>query len=114
MIDSVDNFIKICKDKNINCYLLPAIAGVESCFGVHIYQGSYNPFGWGGGYIIFSSWDEAIDTVGSSLKKKYIDKGLNTVEKIGLVYAESPTWSSKVNYFLKMFNDEEKKVFNVF
>lgn len=103
-------FVDVCKKYNLDCYLLPSIAGLESTFGKFIFPSSYNPFGWGGGYIIFSSWKEAINTVGQKLRENYIDKwGLKTVEEIGPVYSESPTWSQRVNFFINEFKKEEKK-----
>lgn len=103
-------FVDVCEKYSLDCYLLPSIAGLESTFGKFILPSSYNPFGWGGGYIIFSSWKEAIETVGQKLRENYIDKwGLRTVEEIGPVYSESSTWSQRVNFFIKEFNNEEKK-----
>lgn len=108
--DEYKTFVDVCVKYDIDCYLLPSIAGLESTFGKFILPLSYNPFGWGGGYIIFSSWKEAIETVGQKLRENYIDKWkLETVEKIGSVYSESPTWSQRVNFFIKEFNNEEKK-----
>lgn len=105
------NFILTCRKYNLDCYLLPSIAGLESTFGRFIWPNSYNPFGWGGGYIIFESWKEAIDIVGAGLRKNYIDKwGLNTVEEIAPVYSESPTWAKRVNWFINEFKKEEEKL----
>ncbi len=105
------NFILTCKKYDLDCYLLPSIAGLESTFGRFIWPESYNPFGWGGGYIMFKSWEEAIDTVGAGLRKNYINKwGLNTVEEIGPVYSESPTWAKRVNWFINEFKKEEEKL----
>jgi len=53
-----DAFVKTCIKYQIDCYLLPAIAGLESTFGKFIYPNSYNPFGWGRGYTMFSNWSE--------------------------------------------------------
>lgn len=110
LLASIDQFIKVCYDYNINCYLLPAIAGLESTFGLFIYPNSYNPFGWGGGYLIFEDWNEAIEVVGKNLKINYINKGLDSIEKIGLVYSESPTWAVRIKWFINRFENEEEKV----
>lgn len=105
------NFILACRKYKIDCFLLPAIAGVESTFGKNIVYNSYNPFGWGGGYIFFKNWNEAIDSVAASIKKKYIDQwGLKTVEEIAIFYSESPDWPKKVNWFIEEFKKEEEKL----
>ena len=105
-----DVFIKVCYEKQINCYLLPSIAGVESTFGRYIIHSSFNPFGWGGGKIIFKNWEEAIEKVSEGLKNNYFDRGLTSIESIGKVYAESPSWSSKVIFFMNEFQKEEENI----
>ena len=82
--------------------LITAIAGVESTFGKHIPVNSYNAWGIANGNYYFSSWEEAIDYVSNLLKTKYVDKGLNSIDKIAPVYAPpSRTWSYKVKYFIR-------------
>lgn len=108
--DETDIFIRSCKTYNLDCYLLPAITGLESYFGHYIYPQSYNPFGWGGGYIMFDSWEKAIITVAKGLRENYINKGATTVNQIGAIYAESPTWAVRVNYFKSLFEQEEEKL----
>jgi len=103
-------FVKACIKYQINCYLLPSIAGLESTFGKFIYPNSYNPFGWGRGYMMFGSWSEGFDTVAKGLKNSYIKKGAETIEEIGPIYAESPTWAIRVNWFIKQFEKEEEKM----
>jgi hypothetical protein len=103
-------FIQSCRKYNLDCYLLPAIAGLESTFGQFIYPQSYNPFGWGGGYIIFNSWAEAINTVAQGLRKNYLDKGAETIDEIGVIYSESQTWARRVNWFVNKFEQKEKEI----
>ncbi|MBI4226155.1 glucosaminidase domain-containing protein [Candidatus Roizmanbacteria bacterium] len=110
LVNSTEYFISACVNYNLDCYLLPSIAGLESFFARFVYPNSNNPFGWGGGYIMFTSWERAIDTVGRGLRENYIDKGADTVEKIAPIYATSQTWASKVNYFKEVFEKEEKKI----
>ncbi len=105
-----ESFIKACIKYQINCYLLPSIAGLESTFGKFIYPNSYNPFGWDRGYMMFDSWSEGFDTVAKGLKNGYIKKGAETIEEIGPIYAESPTWAIRVNSFIKQFEKEEEKL----
>ena len=45
LMDSTPAFVKNCIDHNLDCYLLPAITGLESSFGHAILPGSHNPFG---------------------------------------------------------------------
>ncbi len=75
LLGSVDTFISACQLYQLDCYLLPAITGVESSFAKYVSPGSFNPFGWDGGYFMFKNWDEAIFTVASGLRKNYLDKG---------------------------------------
>lgn len=110
LVDEVDSFYSVCQKYELDCYLLPSITGIESYFGQQIYPDSNNPFGWGRGLIMFESWSEGINTVASGLKNNYIDKGADTIEKIGKIYCEGDSWSSKVRFFRSMFEAEEEKI----
>lgn len=111
LVSEVDAFLNACLSYDINCYLLPSISGVESTFGRFLLPGSYNPFGWGGGYLYFPSWQVSFLTVAKGLRENYIDKGLISVDMIGPVYAPpSSTWASKVIMFMQMFAQEEGKI----
>jgi len=110
MAGESDAFVKACIKYQIDCYLLPSIAGLESTFGKFILQGSYNPFGWARGYMMFENWDDGIDTVAKGLRKGYLNRGALTVEDIGPIYSESPTWAVRVNYFIHQFEKEEEKM----
>lgn len=113
LVDETDTFITVCTKYNIDCYLLPSITGVESTFGRFTMSGSHNPFGWGGGLIVFDSWEQAIDEVGKGISERYYAKGADTIESIAPMYAASPTWAQKVNYFYNRFNglEEEKRLY---
>jgi hypothetical protein len=104
------SFVNACIKYQIDCYLLPSIAGLESTFGKFILPGSYNPFGWARGHMMFESWADGIDTVAKGLRKGYLNKGALTVEEIGPIYSESPTWAVRVNYFIRQFKKEEEKM----
>ncbi len=85
--------------------LVAAISGTESYFGRHIPQNSYNAWGWAiytgmrdGRH--FDGWDDGITVVSEGIKKNYVDRGLDTVEKIGPVYAADRSWAYKVNHFM--------------
>ncbi len=82
--------------------LVPAIAGVESTFGKRI-PGGFNGWGWGvygTQAIYFTSWTDGIYTVSKGLKENYINKGLTEPFAMNRIYAASPTWGSKVSYFM--------------
>ena len=104
-------FINNCRKYNFNCYLLPSISGVESGFGHVLILAAKNPFGWGGGYIYFSSWENGIDTVAKGLHKNYIRAGLTNPYLIAPVYAPpSQTWAGNVNMYMQIFEREEEIV----
>lgn len=109
LVTHVDAFVSACIKNDLSCFLLPSIAGLESTFGKFILPGSNNPFGWGGGLIRFSTWDEGIDTVATGLKRHYIDKGAVTIDQIAPIYSESTTWAPRVQYFVNKFDSELKK-----
>ena len=97
-----ETFVKSSDKYQIDWRLVPAITGVESTFGKNIPNNSFNAFGWANGKYSFKTWEESIDIVSYALKEKYIDKGANTVDEIGRIYAPpSPTWSRKVKYFME-------------
>ncbi len=108
LVGSVDAFMATCTSYSLNCYLLPSITRLESSFGQFTHPGSNNPFGWGGGYILFPSWADAIQTVGKGLRYDYIDRGADTIDAIGRKYAASPTWSIRVERFIAEFERLEE------
>jgi len=109
LLPEVDSFLDACETYNLDCYLLPSISGVESTFGRFSPPGTYNPFGWGRGHIPFTSYNQTIMTVGKALREDYINKGVDTIDKIGRIYCEGNTWSGKVKFFVAQFEQEEKK-----
>lgn len=112
--DSADDFVKAADANQVDWKLVPSIAGVESTFGKHIPGGytpgssSYNGWGWGvygDQALAFKSWNDAIFTITSALKTKYIDRGLITPYQMNRVYAASPAWGGHVTFFM---NDLDK------
>ncbi len=94
-------------DKNeMDWRLLPAIAGLESSFGLHQMPGSHNSYGWGGGHIYFDSVEDGISIVLGALKTKYASRGATTVETIAPIYSESSTWAPRVRFFMNKFEAE--------
>ena len=109
LLSEVGSFIDACTTYNLDCYLLPSISGVESTFGRFLIPGTYNPFGWGRGLLAFTNFNQTIMAVGKGLKENYIDRGADTVEKIGSIYCEGNTWAGSVKFFMNQFEEEEKK-----
>lgn len=96
------DFVDAADINNLDWKLLPAIAGVESTFGKYI-PGGFNAYGWGvygTNRIYFKSWGDGIYTVSEGLRKDYLNRGLTNPYSINKRYATSPTWGSKVSYFL--------------
>lgn len=97
------DFIDAAEAYNLDWRLIPAIAGVESTFGKHI-PGGFNAWGWGvygTQAIYFSSWKEGIFTLAKGLREGYLNKGLTDPYAMNRIYAASPFWGSKVNYFMQ-------------
>lgn len=97
------DFVDAAKTYNLDWKLVPAIAGVESTFGKFI-PGGYNAWGWGvygNQAIFFNSWSEAIFTISKGLRENYIDKGYADPFSMNKIYAASPSWGSRVAYFMQ-------------
>lgn len=90
--------------------LVVSICGVESTFGKHIPANSYNGWGWGvftgtNDGIHFSSWKDGITQVSEGLRYRYVDRGATSLESMGRIYAASPTWSAKVQFFMTKIDE---------
>src|SRR3989338_11183407 len=102
-LEPYSQYIVEVSDKyGIDYRLIPAIAMKESGGGVTIDQSTHNAWGWENGITNFSSWESAIETVGKTLKKNYIAKGLVTPEQIMVVYAPPQVetggkWAQDIN-----------------
>lgn len=59
-----------------------------------------NPGCGGGSYRKFDTLDQGIKAFYKNLSKNYYKKGLTTPEQIGKKYAESKTWSTRINYYI--------------
>jgi hypothetical protein len=60
--------------------------------------------------ILFSTWTEGIKTVSEGLRENYINKwGAEDVYAIGRFYASSPTWASRVTYFMEKIDEFKNK-----
>ena len=105
---SAQDFVDAAKEYSLDWKLVAAISGVESTFGKFI-PGGYNGWGWGAfdSYhaVYFESWKDGIYTVSKGLRENYFNKGLTNPYSINRIYAASPTWGSKVTFFM---NEMEK------
>lgn len=115
----IDAFFEAGRKYDIDPYLILAIADLESVFGKRIPYGSYNPFGRTCGkeydcvvatdattkkelhWNAYANWDDAIFDEAKYLRTRYYDRGLNTPDKIGVVYAEDKLWSSKIKVLME-------------
>ena len=102
--DKAGVFVSEADRYNLDWKFLVAISGVESTFGQAYPHGSYNAWGWGiygTNRHGFTSWEDAIQTISRELRERYMDKwGAKDVYQIGSYYAASPTWASRVTYFM--------------
>lgn len=100
-------YVQAADKHGVDWRLLPSIAGLESSFGKHYIEGTYNVYGWGSGRIYFDSWENGIDHINKTLRANYMDKwGAKNVWEIGPIYAESPTWAVRVDKFMNEINSE--------
>lgn len=108
-LEQYSSYIVEVSDKyGIDYRFIPAIAMKESGAGRVIVNNSYNAWGFENGRTKFGSWEEAIDTVGKTIKKRYVDKGMDTPDLMMPVYAPPAVengggWAEAINnYFERM------------
>lgn len=103
-----DLFIIVSDKYGLDFRLLPSIAMQESLGGKKVIKDSFNPFGYGiyGDKVIkFSSWEEAIEKVAKALREDYVNRGLNTPDKIMAKYtppslSSGGAWAKGVKSFM--------------
>ena len=105
LADEAEVFIREADRNSLDWKFVAAISGVESTFGKHIPSGSYNAWGWGiptgaQSGVGFTNWQDGIATVSEGLRKNYMDKGAQSIEQIGRIYAASPRWAGNVRFFI--------------
>ena len=86
LAENAETFVEVADEYGLDYRFLPAITGIESNFGQVQLENSYNPFGWGGGYIYFESFEEAIRIVGFELYERCVKQGADTPAEIGPSY----------------------------
>lgn len=104
MVGSAKKFVEEADEHGLDWRLLVSISGVESCFGKYILPNSYNPFGWGGGYMYFQSWDEIIATVSEELGTKWSKWTGLGVEQMAPTYCP-PNWRNWVAGVRQFMNE---------
>ncbi len=111
LADEAEAFMITARALELDPYLLPAIAGVESSFGQRYIKSTHNVFGYGVGRIPFDNFADGIAKVGYALRFKYINRGASNLAQIGHRYAGgSTTWAPKVQNYINAFEKEEDKI----
>lgn len=120
LADYAKVFIEQADKNNIDWKLVAAISGVESTYGHFIPPYSYNAWGfgvYGDNVRRFTSWEDGITVVSTSLRNDYMDKWhAQNVYEIGSIYAASPTWAIRVEHFMNEIDayQEPKALFITF
>ena len=107
-----ETFVEVAEKYDLDYRLLPSISCMESSCGKRLLPESYNPFGWGiygNNAIYFKDYDEAIETVGKGIKDNYVDKGLDSIDKMAPVYTppNHVKWLNGVRYFYNEIDQHE-------
>ena len=105
LIGKEKEFIEIADKYELDYRLVPAIAGMESTLCKKIPHQSNNCWGWGvyGNNVIrFESFEAGAEEVAKGLAQNYVDKGLDTPERIAPVYTppNPGNWSRGVRFFM--------------
>ena len=103
-----NKFVAVADQYQIDYKLMPAIAMQESNGGKKMPKDSYNPFGfgiYGSKALHFDSFDQAIETVGKTLREDYLDQGLKTPYQIMTKYtpqseSKGSPWAIGVSSFM--------------
>jgi hypothetical protein len=89
--DMGSSFLRIGKENKVDPVILAALSFKESGRGLGSTVGYYNNPGLlyspSNGLYIYNSMEEGIEAFANDLFRKYISKGLITIEQIGSVYA---------------------------
>ncbi|MEO8581726.1 MAG: hypothetical protein ABI425_04055 [Patescibacteria group bacterium] len=110
-----NKLVEIADKYNLDYRLLPAIAMQESNLCKRIPSNSFNCLGFGvtsTSTLRFESYEQAFDKAASSLKRNYVDKGLDTPEKIMSKYTPSSngSWANSVNRWIWEMEYDNKEI----
>lgn len=113
LAQNAQTFIDVADKYGLDYRLLPAISCMESTCAKFYIEGSYNPFGWGiygNNSIGFSSFDEAIETVGEGIYTGYVVKGADEPHEIAPIYTppNHVKWLSGVRFFMNKMSEFEQ------
>lgn len=106
LLPHANEVVQVSDKYGLDWRLLVAIAQQESNLCKKIPANSYNCWGFGiyGGKVTrFDSFSDAIEVVARGLKRNYVDRGLDTPEKIMAKYTppSQGSWATGVNQFLE-------------
>lgn len=106
LLSHANEVVQVSDKYGLDWRLLVAIAQQESNLCKKIPANSYNCWGFGiyGGKVTrFDSFSDAIEVVARGLKRNYVDRGLDTPEKIMAKYTppSQGSWATGVNQFLE-------------
>ncbi|CAN5176585.1 hypothetical protein BH09PAT1_BH09PAT1_0970 [soil metagenome] len=102
-----EEFVTQAETYQLDFRLLPAIAMQETNLCLKSHEDSYNCWGfgvYGGKYMYFDNYPQAIETISKALALRYRDKhGLVTPEEIQHMYTPSNdgSWAYSVNHFMQ-------------
>lgn len=114
LVSYAEEFLKAADYYEIDWKLVPAITGIESSFGKHMPQNTYNAYGWNGGNYYFDSWKASIWHVTKVLKTKYYDHGAKSISQIAKIYAPpSVVWARSVSHFSAEIEQTSNFVFSL-
>lgn len=107
--EHADLLVQKADENELDWRLLAAISGIESNFGKVQLTNSYNAWGWGGGYIYFDSWEDAIVTISDSLGERWAKKGGRDYWQLSKSYCPPnwEKWSLAVGRFMGEISNVE-------
>lgn len=120
MTGSGEDFVLSAQKYNLPRYLMVAMAGTESNFGLNGYAntGSFNAVGLGvyEGRS-YRNWEEGIDDMAYVLRNYYFDEGKDSTVEIQNKWAPrcadtnscDNSWADSVDYFINDLNNLEKE-----
>lgn len=117
LIPHAAKFVTAADKYGVDWRLLVAISANESWFGKRYVRGSYNAYGWGGGYIYFSSWENGIETITRKIHEDYYKYGKRplAMEQFGKIYSGQPSWPDwvrKINLWMSRISAHQLAVNN--